>query len=142
MSTRSYDVCWSGVRQHGCMDHDDVRQWVARYETAWRSPSTEMVCELFTDKATYLASPWKDPIVGLGDIAKFWEAERDGPEEQFHMASQIVAVEGDTAVVRVQVDYESASASRWRDLWVLRLEDGLCSVFEEWPFAPGQRDGH
>ena len=131
------------MRQHACMDHDDVRHWVARYETAWREPSTEMLCELFTEKASYLPSPWKDPIVGLGDIAKFWEAERDGPEEQFQMASQIVAVEGDTAVVRVQVDYESDSASRWRDLWVLRLdEDGLCSGFEEWPFAPSQRDGH
>ncbi len=125
------------------MHHDDVRHWVARYETAWREPSTEMLCELFTEKASYLPSPWKDPIVGLADIAEFWEAERDGPAEKFQMASQVVAVEGDTAVVRVQVDYESDSASRWRDLWVLRLdEDGLCSVFEEWPFAPSQRDGH
>ena len=125
------------------MDHDDVRQWVARYETAWRSPSTEMLSELFTDEASYVASPWRDPVVGLAEIAEFWEAERDGPEEQFQMASEIVAVEGETAIVRVQVDYESASSSRWRDLWVLRLEeDGRCSVFEEWPFAPDQRDGH
>ena len=125
------------------MDHDDVRQWVTLYERAWRSPSTEMLAELFTEQASYVVSPWKDPIVGLADIAEFWGAEQDGPEEQFQMTSEIVAVEGDTAVVRVQVDYESARPSRWRDLWVLRLEeDGRCSGFEEWPFAPDQPDGH
>ena len=31
----------------------------------------------------------------------------------------------------------------WRDLWVLEFaEDGRCSAFEEWPFAPKQDDGH
>jgi hypothetical protein len=33
--------------------------------------------------------------------------------------------------------------SRWLDLWVLRFDDaGRCTAFEEWPFAPGQADGH
>lgn len=55
----------------------------------------------------------------------------------------MVAVDGDTAVVRVFVDYRGASSSRWRDLWVLRFTaDGRRAAFEEWPFAPGQRDGH
>ena len=41
------------------------------------------------------------------------------------MTSEVVAVEGDVAVVRAQVEY--ADRSRWRDLWVLRFAaDGRC----------------
>lgn len=53
-----------------------------------------------------------------------------------------VAVDGDTAVVRVQVDYARPESGRWRDLWVLRFAtDGRCVHFEEWPFAPDQPGG-
>jgi hypothetical protein len=57
------------------------------------------------------------------------------------MTTEIVAVEGSTAVVRVYVDY--ADGERSRDLWLLELNDeGRCDHFEEWPFAPDQDDGH
>ena len=53
----------------------------------------------------------------------------------------IVAIDGPVAVVRVAVDYDDGQ--HWRDLWVLTLdESGRCERFEEWPFAPDQRDGH
>jgi hypothetical protein len=46
----------------------------------------------------------------------------------------------------VSFDYdggETTPAERWRDLWVIRFDDdGRCVAFEEWPFAPRQRDGH
>jgi hypothetical protein len=46
----------------------------------------------------------------------------------------------------VSFDYdggETTPAERWRDLWVIRFgDDGRCVAFEEWPFAPPQRDGH
>jgi len=59
------------------------------------------------------------------------------------MSSVIVAVDGDTAVVRVWVNYGAARNKPWRDLCVLGFAtDGRCSEFEEWPFAPGQPDGH
>jgi hypothetical protein len=59
------------------------------------------------------------------------------------MASEIVVVDGHTAVVRVEADDAKEDAGRWRDLWVLHFDvDGRCSHFEEWPFAPGQSDGH
>jgi len=75
-------------------------------------------------------------------IARFWEAERDGADEEFTMSSEVLAVEGGTAVIRVFVSY-GASGGSWRDLWVLRFAtDGRCSRFEEWPFAPGQPDRH
>ena len=50
-----------------------------------------------------------------------------------------VAVEGDTAVVRVHVQYRKLREQEYRDLWVIKLDpDGLCTHFEEWPFFPGR----
>jgi len=124
------------------MDANDVRRWVERYEQAWRSPGTDALAELFTDDATYLVSPWAEPVRGLVAIGALWESERVGPDEQFTMTHEVVTVDGDVAVVRAEVEY-AATGNQWRDLWLLRLDDqGRCAAFEEWPFAPDQPDGH
>ncbi|MFG2099247.1 hypothetical protein ACGFJ5_01450 [Micromonospora echinaurantiaca] len=68
-----------------------------------------------------------------------WEAERAGPDEVFRMTSEIVAVDGDTAVVRLEVRYGDPVHQEYRDLWIMRFaEDGRCGSFEEWPFWPAQ----
>ncbi len=118
-----------------------VEQWVAAYERLWRRPGTDRLGELFAAEAAYLPSPWRQALAGLAAIADFWEAERVGPDEAFTLVSDVLAVEGRTAVVRVAVDY--GTGNRWRDLWVLGFaDDGRCGSFEERPFAPDQRDGH
>ena len=130
------------------MEHRAVTIWIADYEQAWRTPGTEALARLFTPEVSYRASPWAEPIVGLERLGEFWESEREGAEEPFELRSEVVAVEGDTAVARIFVEYTAepgAPGERWRDLWVLRFApaaDGRCSAFEEWPFAPGQHDGH
>lgn len=124
------------------MERTAVEEWVAGYERLWRTPGTEGLADLFAPEATYLPSPWAQPIKGLEEIARFWEAERDGPDEPFTMSSEVLAVDGATAVVRVAVDYGAPRGTRWRDLWVLRLaENGWCESFEEWPFAADETDG-
>jgi hypothetical protein len=125
------------------MDRTEVEHWVDLYERLWRTPETGRLVDLFLPSATYLPSPWARPLDGLDAIAEFWEVERAGADEEFTMSSEVLAVDGDTAVVRVSIEYADAGAGRWRDLWVLRFApDGRCSSFEEWPFAPDQRDGH
>ena len=120
---------------------DAVRTWLEGYERAWRTPGTSALGELFIDDVVYLPSPWAEPIRGRGALGRFWEGSRDGPDEGFDAVTRLVAVDGDTAVVRVDVDYEDGQ--RWRDLWLISFAaDGRCARFEEWPFAPGQDDGH
>ena len=116
---------------------------MAAYESAWRTAGTEALGDVFAPEVVYLPSPWAQPVSGLAELARFWEASRDGPDEAFELRSEVVAVDGAVAVVRVSVDYQDVVSGRWRDLWVLRFDgEGRCSSFEEWPFAPGQSDGH
>lgn len=120
------------------MDRDQLRAWVAAYERAWRTPGTDALAEIFIPDATYQQSPYLEPVVGLSAIARMWEGEREGAEESFRMSSELVAVDGDTGVVRVEVHYD-APVQEYRDLWIVRLAlDGRCREFEEWPFWPNK----
>lgn len=84
-------------------------------------------------------APFESPHVGLEAIAALWDRERDGPDERFTMASEIVCLEAPVAVVRVEVRYADAASQHYRDLWILRFgSDCRCEAFEEWPFWPGQ----
>lgn len=124
------------------MDRARVEAWIEAYELAWRTPGVEALGELFTADASYSQGPYQDPVVGLPAIGRMWEAQRDGPDEVFRMDTEVVAVDGDTAVVRAEVWYGDPVTQEYRDLWVVRLDDeGRCTWFEEWPFAPPSRRG-
>jgi ketosteroid isomerase-like protein len=121
------------------MDRAQVTDWVASYERAWRAAGTEALAGLFTGDAVYQQGPYLAPVTGLPAIARMWEAERDGPAEVFRMTSGIVAVDGDVAVIRVEVRYGVPVTQEYRDLWLVRFAaDGRCAAFEEWPFWPEQ----
>ncbi len=124
------------------MTHNDVEKWVDRYVDAWRSSGTSKLASIFSSKINYSVSPWKSALKGLTELERFWGQARSGPEEAFRLQSEVVAVESKTAVVRVEVEYAHDTLSHWRSLWIMTFdENGLCSHFEEWPFAPAQDDG-
>lgn len=116
-----------------------VRRWLAAYEAAWRAPGTEDLAAIFTDDASYRQSPYQEPVAGLDAIRRMWDDEREGPDEIFTIATDILAVDGPTAVVRAEVRYGDPLRHQYRDLWIMHLvDDGRCSRFEEWPFWPEQ----
>jgi SnoaL-like domain len=121
------------------MNRDQVASWIAGYEQAWRTPGTESLDGLFTRDASYRQGPYEERVTGLAAIEAMWEAERDGPDEVFRMASEVVAVDGDVAVAAVEVWYGDPVEQEYKDLWIMRFgPDGRCSSFEEWPFWPDQ----
>jgi len=82
-------------------------------------------------------SQWR----GCPAIGQMWELERAGPDEAFDMTSDIVAVDGNTAVARVEIHYGAPLNQQWRDVWIMRFAgDGRCDSFEEWPIAPPSRN--
>jgi ketosteroid isomerase-like protein len=120
------------------IDRESVESWIARYEEAWRTAGTDPLSTVFAEDATYRMAPFEEAVGGLSAIGKLWEREREGADEEFEMRHELLAVDGDTAVVRVEVDYR-ATGNSYRDLWVLRFDgEGRCREFEEWPFWPGQ----
>jgi SnoaL-like protein len=112
------------------------------YEHAWRTAGTDTLPDLFTGDAIYSQGPYLPPRRGVDEIAAMWDEARDGPDEVFRMNHQVVAVDGNTAVVRVEVWYGEPVTQEFRDLWVMEFaDDGRCRSFEEWPFAPTQPIG-
>lgn len=124
------------------MDRVRLAEWLDGYERAWRTPGTDALAGLFTEDATYSTAPYENPHHGRAAIGEMWEAERLGPDEGFEMTTEIVAVEGDTGVARIEVRYGAPKDKEYRNLWVIRLNDaGLCFHFEEWPFWPPGQEG-
>ncbi|MGD9696320.1 MAG: nuclear transport factor 2 family protein [Thermoleophilia bacterium] len=114
------------------MDRAALHRWLTAYEAAWRAPGTGALGALFAEDAVYLTSPVDPPVRGLDAIRGLWERGRDAGEE-FGVEWEIVAIDGDTGVVRLRVDYRAPEAAVFRDLWIIRLgEDGRCRHFEEW----------
>jgi len=111
-------------------------KWVGRYERAWRDGDTEAVAALFSDDAAYRVSPYEPSAVGHDAIKGLW---LDDPGTRFSMNARVVAVDGDAAVVRVDVSYAAPKEQEYRDLWLLRFApDGRCADFEEWAYWPGK----
>jgi hypothetical protein len=127
------------------MEEQAFRDWLSRYERAWRSPGTAALADLFAPGATYRHSPYAEPIVSLADIARDWEEQRRGPDETFTMTADVLAVnaahpDGPLGIARVHVRYgEDAGGQEYRDLWLVHFDaTGRARSFEEWPFWPGQ----
>ena len=118
------------------MTRDEVMRWVRGYEEGWRAEDRTAVERLFTEDAQYLRSPYASPLDGHPAIRDFWvDDDEDG--SVFTMTAEPVAVEGSTAVVRVEVRYGEPVTQEYRDLWVLRFAaDGRVQHFEEWAYWP------
>ena len=111
-------------------------RWVAEYERAWRDDDLAGVERLFTEAAHYRPSPYEEAEIGHDEIKAFW---LDDEGKVFTVQAEPVAVEGRTAVVRVEVRYGDPVSQEYRDLWLLRFaEDGRVEDFEEWAYWPGR----
>jgi ketosteroid isomerase-like protein len=111
-------------------------RWVRDYERAWRADDAGAVRGLFTDDAAYRASPYEPAQVGHDAIEAFWLGDAG---KTFSMDASVVAVDDDTAVVRVDVVYRTPKEQEYRDLWILRFaSDGRVADFEEWAYWPGK----
>jgi hypothetical protein len=118
------------------MDSADAMRWVAEYERVWREGDLAGVERLFTEDAHYRHSPYHDSAIGHDAIKALW---LDDEDDVFTAQAAPVAVEGRTAVVRVEVRYGDPVSQEYRDLWLLRFaRDGRVEDFEEWAYWPGR----
>jgi ketosteroid isomerase-like protein len=113
-------------------------RWVAGYERAWPSGDLDAVADLFTEDARYRPSPYEEAEVGHAAIRAFWL-----DDEGHTVAAQPVAVDGNVAVVRLEVRYGDPVRQEYRDLWVLRFaKDGRVEDSRSGPTSRASRTPH
>jgi ketosteroid isomerase-like protein len=121
------------------MDRADVERWIDAYRRAWTTDEPSEIAALFTEDATYSPYPWpretnrwegRDAIVekwiGRGDSKIGWRFEHE-----------ILAVEGDTAVIEGWTSYDRGEGGPWAEayanIWAIGFApDGRARTFREW----------
>ncbi|MGH3679130.1 MAG: nuclear transport factor 2 family protein [Natronosporangium sp.] len=119
-------------------DHATLRDWLDRYEAAWRANDPAQIRALFTDDAVYRWHPWEtgaDAADGADAIAAAWLAEPDEPDS-WAMRSEPLAVDGDLGVARCEIEYPATAENprrAYHNLFLIRLTaDGRCRDFTEY----------
>jgi uncharacterized protein (TIGR02246 family) len=121
------------------MDRTDVERWIESYRRAWETDDASDVASLFTDDATYKPYPWPRERVGWqgrDEIVEKWIGRGDS-KIGWRFEHEILAVEGDTAVVEGWTSYDRGEGEPWDEayanIWLVRFaEDGRARQFSEW----------
>jgi Nuclear transport factor 2 (NTF2) domain. len=122
-------------RRDELMTHADFEQWLERYRAAWATDDPQQIGALFTEDATYAPRPFGEPWTGRDSIVAQW-IELGDSKNAWQFESEIVAVDGDTGVVRCLTTYpahDSEPEEVYSNIWVVRLApDGRARSFAEW----------
>jgi len=117
------------------MTRADFEQWLERYRAAWTTDDPQQIGALFTKDATYSPWPFSKPWEGREAIVGKW-VERGDSKDPWRFDSELVAVEGDTGVVKGLTTYpahDDQPEDAYSNIWVIRLEpDGRARSFAEW----------
>jgi ketosteroid isomerase-like protein len=112
-----------------------VEAWLTRYEDAWEKRDSALAAALFTENAAYHEMPFDAPKAGRAGIRDYW-ATVTADQREVDFKSQVVAVNGRTAVARWSASLKSASSGVRVELdgvFILTFEaSGLCSELREW----------
>lgn len=117
------------------MNRSDVAAWLDGYRQAWRTDDPSDIAALFTESATYSPWPFSAPWAGRDAIVGKW-IERGDSKRTWSFDHEILAVEGDTAVIRGLTTYPEQDGDPegvYANIWLIRLEpDGRAREFAEW----------
>ena len=121
------------------MTEQDVQNWLDEYGSAWVNGDPDQVVTLFSDTATYRETPFDDPMRGRDEIREYWQTNAADAQENVEFASQVWAVNDDTAIAAWQSRFtQKASGVRVALDGTFRLvfanEQGTirCTILEEW----------
>jgi uncharacterized protein (TIGR02246 family) len=112
-----------------------VEAWLSRYKEAWEQRDPARAAALFTETAAYHEMPFDAPKAGRAGIRDYW-ATVTADQRDVEFKSQVVAVNGQTAVARWSAALKSAAGGVRVELdgvFVLTFEaSGLCRELREW----------
>jgi D-lyxose ketol-isomerase len=117
------------------MSFERFEDWLKRYKAAWETRDPDAAQTIFTPKATYQVTPFREPEMHREGIRAYWvRATTDQRNVQF--GSEMLASNDDTGVCRWNCHFDLASEGVHVEIdgiFVFSLtEDGLCHTFQEW----------
>lgn len=117
------------------------------YLRAWKSDAPDDIAALFTEDAAYSPYPWprdREPWTGRDGIVEQWIGRGDS-KIRWRFEHEIVAVDGDTAVIKGWTDYDrepgqAAWDEQYANIWIIRFApDGRAREFAEyWVERPSE----
>ena len=117
------------------MDRTALEAWLAGYRRAWTSDDPDDIAALFTADASYSPFPFGKPWQGRDRIVAKWIGRGDS-KLPWSFEHEILAVEGDTGVVRGLTTYPTHGddpEAIYSNIWLIRLDpDGRAREFAEW----------
>ncbi len=114
-----------------------IEQWMRGYIEAWSTDDEDDVAALFTEDAVYRTTPYAVPKTGRAAIVAWWVATADS-QNAWDFSYDIIAADGDTAVVRAITNYDpegegETAGKTYSNIWVVKFgADGRAREFTEW----------
>ena len=109
---------------------DAIEKWVNAYRAAWESNDSDDIRALFTEDASYLTAPFREPWRGHDEIVAGWLDARDEPGETT-FEWRVLAQTDELAFVQGETAYRDDET--YSNLWVIALDaDGRATSFTEW----------
>ena len=116
-------------------DRSAIESWLSAYRHAWVTDDPGDVAALFTEDATYSPWPFSKSWEGRDTIVAKW-IERGDSKNPWRFDSEVLAVEGDTGVIKGLTTYpahDDEPEDAYSNIWVVQLApDGRARSFAEW----------
>jgi uncharacterized protein (TIGR02246 family) len=116
-------------------DRSAIESWLSAYRHAWETDDPDDVAALFTEDATYSPWPFSKSWEGRDTIVARW-IERGDSKNPWRCDSEVLAVEGDTGVIKGLTTYpahDDEPEDAYSNIWVVQLApDGRARSFAEW----------
>ena len=116
-------------------DRSAIESWLSAYRHAWETDDPDDVAALFTEDATYSPWPFSRSWEGRDTIVAKW-IERGDSKNPWRFESEVLAVEGDTGVIKGLTTYpahDDEPEDAYSNIWVVQLApDGRARSFAEW----------
>lgn len=113
-----------------------LESWLAGYVRAWESDDPTDIAALFTEDATYLTHPFREPWRSRDTIVANWIERGDSGGGAWAFEHEILAVDGPVGVVRGLTTYpatETGPEAVYSNIWLINLApDGRARSFAEW----------
>ncbi len=111
---------------------DAAAAWAERYFLAWATNDPALVASLFSEDAVYYYGPFRPPTRGREEIVRRWI--ENGAQRNVATAHDVIAVNGDTAVIHWTVSFDTDAGTTSMDgVLIVKFDDrGACREHREW----------